>query len=488
MKKSITMLSAVLLFILSIIGLADAATLHSGNITSDETWTLAGSPHIIEYGVGVSGGTLTIEPGVEVKFSATWNLGSLKIQGEGRLIAQGTDTQKIIFTSNEVNKQPGDWWGITFWNAASGSIIENAIIEYGSDGDGESACGNIKIKSSNPTIKNCIIRRGLHEGITISYQSTSVISGCRFEENGRNGIVIFYSSPVLDANTFINNGSYPVYVYNSSEPEPVIYGTNTFSGNNPDQIMFYVGRIIHNHTLRYVGIPYFFAIGIRTVENNSTFTIEPGVEVRFEKGGSSRLTIGEIGGTSGKLIAQGTDTQKIIFTSNEVNPQPGDWHNIYFRDTASDDSIIENAIIEYGGDSGNIHIKSSNPTIKNCIIRRSLSSGIHMSGSSSPDISCCDITENEYGIGNFSSSGSPNLTNNNIFGNFSFGIYNYSPGAITLNAINNWWGDASGPSGVGPGSGDAVSSDVIYDPWLTEISFCTMRKAMPWIPLLLLDD
>ncbi len=30
----------------------------------------------------------------------------------------------------------------------------------------------------------------------------------------------------------------------------------------------------------------------------------------------------------------------------------------------------------------------------------------------------------------------------------------------------NWWGDASGPGGVGPGSGDGVSAAVNYSPWL----------------------
>ena len=38
--------------------------------------------------------------------------------------------------------------------------------------------------------------------------------------------------------------------------------------------------------------------------------------------------------------------------------------------------------------------------------------------------------------------------------------------ATAVDAENNWWGDASGPSGVGPGTGDAVSANVDYDPWL----------------------
>ena len=53
---------------------------------------------------------------------------------------------------------------------------------------------------------------------------------------------------------------------------------------------------------------------------------------------------------------------------------------------------------------------------------------------------------------------------NNIVGNTTFGINNLS--SITIDAENNWWGDTSGPSGAGPGSGDAVSANVDYDPWL----------------------
>jgi len=35
-----------------------------------------------------------------------------------------------------------------------------------------------------------------------------------------------------------------------------------------------------------------------------------------------------------------------------------------------------------------------------------------------------------------------------------------------VNAEDNWWGDDSGPSGEGTGTGDAVSTNVDYDPWV----------------------
>ncbi len=52
---------------------------------------------------------------------------------------------------------------------------------------------------------------------------------------------------------------------------------------------------------------------------------------------------------------------------------------------------------------------------------------------------------------------------NNIVNNGD-GVFNIG-GTGTLDAEFNWWGDASGPS-LSPGSGDKVSANVDYDPWL----------------------
>jgi len=52
---------------------------------------------------------------------------------------------------------------------------------------------------------------------------------------------------------------------------------------------------------------------------------------------------------------------------------------------------------------------------------------------------------------------------NLIYGNMPYGVNN--EGAITIYATNNWWGANDGPS-TSPGSGDKVSANVDYDPWL----------------------
>jgi len=60
---------------------------------------------------------------------------------------------------------------------------------------------------------------------------------------------------------------------------------------------------------------------------------------------------------------------------------------------------------------------------------------------------------------------------NNIEGNTNFGVEVHASvtSGMPFDATCNWWGAADGPDGgVGPGSGDKVSANVNYDPWLTE--------------------
>ena len=56
---------------------------------------------------------------------------------------------------------------------------------------------------------------------------------------------------------------------------------------------------------------------------------------------------------------------------------------------------------------------------------------------------------------------------NNIYGNDGFGTGNFAKGGGMVDATCNWWGAADGPSEQGSGSGDAVSTNVEFAPWLT---------------------
>lgn len=92
----------------------------------------------------------------------------------------------------------------------------------------------------------------------------------------------------------------------------------------------------------------------------------------------------------------------------------------------------------------------------------------------------------------YSGSNNPEMTDisircSTITGNGNFGVQVWSwwvPMTITETflAEDNWWGHTSGPSGVGPGSGDAVSDNVDFEPWARSYPPCAPVGGL-WIPI-----
>jgi parallel beta-helix repeat protein len=60
------------------------------------------------------------------------------------------------------------------------------------------------------------------------------------------------------------------------------------------------------------------------------------------------------------------------------------------------------------------------------------------------------------------------IENNSIVGNGGDGLWVGPYVSMTVNAEMNWWGDASGPGGDGPGTGDTVVGNADYIPWATK--------------------
>lgn len=68
------------------------------------------------------------------------------------------------------------------------------------------------------------------------------------------------------------------------------------------------------------------------------------------------------------------------------------------------------------------------------------------------------------GYGSVPATAAINVNHNALTGNSAFGAR--SGDANPADTTCNWWGNASGPSGEGPGSGDAVSVQLGFTPWL----------------------
>ena len=193
----------------------------SGNITTDTTWTKANSPYIVTGTIQVfSGVMLTIEPGVTVKFND-----ATQLTVGGQLIAIGTDSERIIFTSSKSSPSTEDWnwYGIKFLDSSidaqfdengtylNGSIIKYCIVEYASD-------GGIEVVSASPYIGfnkiqyNVTHTCALGEGSGVSLTSSlSIIENNEISNNEGcvgSAISCYSSSPTIFGNIMSSNNCY----------------------------------------------------------------------------------------------------------------------------------------------------------------------------------------------------------------------------------------------------------------------------------------
>ncbi|MCW4053027.1 MAG: right-handed parallel beta-helix repeat-containing protein [Candidatus Bathyarchaeota archaeon] len=130
------------------------ATYVEGLVEQDTIWTLTDSPFVLTNDIRISPNvTLTIEPGVEVRFG-----GNFSIIVEGDMRAIGTKSRNITFTSNKIPRKPGDWESLRY-RFSKNSFLEYASVEYSTHG--------IDAESSNITIRNCYIVENSEDGILV---------------------------------------------------------------------------------------------------------------------------------------------------------------------------------------------------------------------------------------------------------------------------------------------------------------------------------
>jgi hypothetical protein len=102
-----------------------------GTIVSDQHWTGDKTYRLRGYVYVTSGATVTIDPGTKI-VSNKDSAGVLVIYKGAKIMAQGTASQPIVFTSAETNPQPGDFGGVVLVGLAKGNG-NHAVLEGGVD-------------------------------------------------------------------------------------------------------------------------------------------------------------------------------------------------------------------------------------------------------------------------------------------------------------------------------------------------------------------
>ncbi|WP_276134208.1 NosD domain-containing protein [Polluticoccus soli] len=161
---------------------ADAATYVSGLIATNTTWTKANSPYIVNGSLAVdSTVTLTIEPGVTVRVDS-----ACLFYVDGRLIAEGTVTDSILFLpNNTANQTKYAWAGIKFRIKGKN---DTSSIKYCRFERGYNAIMN---EGTNLYVYNSVFRNNttainLWPSPPVNYHAT--ISKCLLTQN-ENGVI-----------------------------------------------------------------------------------------------------------------------------------------------------------------------------------------------------------------------------------------------------------------------------------------------------------
>jgi hypothetical protein len=164
---------------------ADLGASVSGVITSNTTWTLAGSPYIVSGDVFVIVDVfLTIQPGVTVSF----------VQGtgmtvDGMMVAQGDSGSMITFKSTSPTPTSGDWTGIKIRTGGTYKDVNRVTVEYSQYG----------IEGlHNSSVSQCVFT---DNGVGVSGSNVN-ITLCTFERNN-NGVNV--TNALIDSSEFHNN-------------------------------------------------------------------------------------------------------------------------------------------------------------------------------------------------------------------------------------------------------------------------------------------
>jgi|GEM_PF-2530951 len=98
--------------------------------------------------------------------------------------------------------------------------------------------------------------------------------------------------------------------------------------------------------------------------NGAQLTIEPGVTVSFQAAGAGEEKFGLYFEDGASLVAEGTTEQPIVFTSNSINPEVGDYSGLIFSDDAF--SQLDYCNFSYGDCAIGISESSNASDIDNC--------------------------------------------------------------------------------------------------------------------------
>ncbi|MFA5773665.1 MAG: hypothetical protein WC908_03270 [Candidatus Paceibacterota bacterium] len=432
---------------------AFASTTIDTDITENTTWMIDESPYLIKNAIHIEEGvTLTIEPGVVVKFKAgEYPYSGTSLDISGTIIAEGTENNPIYFTSiyddelggstddyescgyevdengdpfgeetcetyDYANPYPGDWRGI-YLTSSAGSSFKNVFFRYANDA--------LYFKSSSINFENLNINDS-YSGLTGDLDSNIEILGGNFD-NLEDAFTFYDNSSLQVQNISVTNVENGFTGYNSSDYLDNHESSEFFNNSS----LTITDSIINS---KDYGVSVFNKYSLMII-NSSVNSENDGIEIFND----SSATI-----TDSPITCWNNGIE--IFNNSSLNLSGGTI------------SCFNNGIVLFNG------IIASIDGVK---ITDSLDAGITAFTNAEPNqitVTNSEITGNEYGFEIFDSTFS--AYQNSIHDNFTSGVDTFTD--ILLDFTSNYWGDKTGPthSSNPTGLGDIVSDNILFEPFL----------------------
>ena len=276
-------------------------------ITAPQTWR---GYHHVTSSLDVQA-ALTLAPCAVLEFDTN---AYMYVHNNGALKALGTPTNPVVFTSDKTSPKAGDWSGVSIQaDSSNDSVFKNVIVEYAGNGYiyGEHA---IQLEAqASASFENVTVRDTGDSYCAIDLASTSeptTFDNVRIETS-KNGLCVA-------ADVVGRLGSLTSDV-------PISVNSTTLSSDA---------------TWKSFGVPYLMSSSLTV---RAELTLSAGVTIQMPA--NSQVSVD----SGGALLAKGTTAAPVTFTSAKKSPGPGDWGSIMFGANASNNSLLENTVVEYGG-------------------------------------------------------------------------------------------------------------------------------------------